>query len=141
MNTKQLMRISSEEFEDCIKGLYREEIDELIADARNELLLFVKEYLENEKPNLTAISPKSPYANFEFVDNRYGNVKVIFFGNSSRKFYRYYVTSEEFADISKLLTMFPATSNNTATGKFKVNYIDDGIIKHYYINVGKEEQD
>lgn len=135
MDTQELLNLTAEEFAFRTRRMSREAIDNLVDLAKFEFMSFVKKYLEENKPVLNSISPKSPYANLEFTDEVYGDVKLIFFGNSTRKHYRYYATSENFAAISPILAMFPSTSNVVACGKFTVNYTTDGVTKHYYIDV------
>lgn len=135
MNTQELLTISSKEFEVRTFGMSREQIDNLLSSAKFEFMCFVRKYLEENKPVLNSIGPDSPYANLEFSDEVYGNIKLLFFGNRNRKYYRYYATSEKFAAITPILAMFPATSNVVATGKFTVKYTSDGVSKHYYIDV------
>ena len=133
MKTEKFLTLSKEEFEELTKGLPEKEIVNMLIQPKNDFMLWVKDYLEKNKPILHSAVLYSPYAYLnEVVDDVYGKVSITFFRSKDRGPYRYYATSDKLVSIFHKMASVPSTPQNTATGKFTVRY---GEKRHYYIDV------
>lgn len=100
-----------------------------------EFLLFIKEYLEEQKPALVSKSRYSTEANLIFDDETYGLVAISFIAGKNGSFH-YYAHSEKFAKKDPRFEFAPASKGNMANVRLRVRYTEKNITKHYYICVG-----